>query len=111
MQFAKTLLIGASAMALAIGSAFADDKAKNDPGFNALDTNHDGYLSRAEAKANPELFKQFKAADKNGDGKLSRTEYLRVMTKKDLHTVKDKVSNAIGKGKEPNASTGGTQPK
>ena len=107
MKFASTLLIGASAMALAIGSAFAADKSKNDPGFNALDKNNDGYLSRAEAAANPDLAKQFKAADRNGDGKLSRAEYLRAMTKKDLNTVKEKVS---GK-KDANASAGGTKPK
>jgi Ca2+-binding EF-hand superfamily protein len=107
MKFASTLLIGASAMALAMGSAFAADTAKNDPGFNKLDKNGDGYLSRSEAAANPELAKQFKQADRNGDGKLSRAEYLAVMTKKDLNTVKEKVT---GK-KDANASAGGTKPK
>src|ERR1700682_2544377 len=110
MQLAKTFLIGASAMALVTGSAFADNKAKtDDPGFNALDKNNDGYLSRAEAAGNPELAKQFKAADKDGDGKLSRTEYLRAMTKKDLNTVKEKISG--DKSKEPSSSDGGRKPK
>ena len=79
MRVAKPLLIGASALALAVGYAFAD-KPANDPGFNALDKNNDGYLSR--------------------------TEYLTVMTKKDLHTAKEKVTG----NKDQNAATGGTKP-
>jgi hypothetical protein len=112
MKLAKTLLIAGSALALAAGSAFAADKhdkqakADNDPGFNKLDRNNDGSLSRAEAAKNPYLAKHFKEADKNGDGKLSRTEYLRVMTAKDLSTVKEKVAGK--KDKDSNAGAGGT---
>ena len=107
MRFAKPLVIGASALALAVGYAFAD-KPANDPGFNTLDKNNDGYLSRTEAAANPFLAKNFKKADKNGDGKLSRTEYLSVMTKKDLRSAKEKVSG--NKEQDRNAATGGTKP-
>jgi hypothetical protein len=107
MRVAKTLLIGASALALGVGYAFAD-KPANDPGFNALDKNNDGYLSRTEAAANPYLAKNFKKADKDGDGKLSRTEYLTVMTKKDLRTAKEKVTGT--KDQDRNAATGGTKP-
>jgi Ca2+-binding EF-hand superfamily protein len=91
-----------------MGQAFAD-KAKNDPGFNALDKNNDGYLSRIEAAKNPDLRKNFKQADKNGDGKLSRTEYLTVMTKKDLKSAKDKVAG--NKDKDRNAGTGSSKAK
>ena len=82
------------------------DKAKSDPGFNKLDANNDGYLSRTEASKNPYLVKRFKEADKNGDGKLSRTEYLAVMTKKDLRTAKQKVAGE----KNRNAATGSSKP-
>jgi Ca2+-binding EF-hand superfamily protein len=99
------MLIGGSVLMLAAGYAFADKSAK-DPGFNALDRNHDGYLTRTEAAKNPELLKNFKAADKNGDGKLSRAEYLAVMTKKDLRSAKEKISGH----KDQNAATGGTKP-
>ena len=120
MRIARTMLIGASAIALAMGSAFAaDNKAKsaktdNDPGFNKLDKDHDGYLSRTEAAGNPQLAKRFKEADKDGDGKLSRKEYLTVMTKQDLSKAKQKVSTALDKGKgdkQPSAATGGTKSK
>ncbi len=113
MKLATTILIAASALALATGSALAaakQDRAKNDdPGFNNLDRNHDGSLSRAEAARNPYLAQHFKEADKNGDGKLSRTEYLRVMTAKDLSTVKEKVAGK--KEKESSAGAGGTTSK
>ena len=108
MKFAKAFLLGASALALGMGTAYSADKAaKDDPGFNKLDKNNDGYLSRTEAAKNPYLSKRFKQADKNGDGKLSRTEYLTVMTKKDLSTAKAKVTG----NKDRNAATGSSKSK
>ena len=107
MEFTKTLLAVAAGLALATGTALAD-KPKDDPGFNKLDKNNDGYLSRLEAAKNPYLRKNFKAIDKDGDGKLSRTEYLTAMTKKDLHSAKEKVAGH--KDQDRNASTGSTKP-
>src|SRR6267142_6993227 len=99
MRLTQSLFfIFAAALALAVGASYAadehigKDKSKGDPGFNALDKNNDGYLSRTEAAKNPMLAKNWKQADKNGDGKLSRTEYLAVMTKKDLRSAKEKVT-------------------
>ncbi|WP_337243774.1 hypothetical protein [Luteimonas sp. gir] len=42
--------------------------------FAALDVNGDGYISRAEARANPTLSAEFDAVDSNRDGRLSREE-------------------------------------
>ena len=116
MRLTQSLFfIVAAALALAVGAGYAadehigKDKSKNDPGFNALDKNHDGYLSRTEAAANPALAKKFKEADKNGDGKLSRAEYLAVKGKKDLNTAKEKVSKALDKDKDT-AASGSTKP-
>ena len=111
MRFPKTAITLAAALALAAGGAFGADKGKkeNDPGFNALDKNNDGYLSRTEAAKNPTLAKKFKEADKNGDGKLSRMEYLEPMTKQDASRAKDKVENAMDKNKP--ASSGSTSSK
>jgi hypothetical protein len=110
MTFARLLVLGASALALFGGGAYAADE--KDPGFNALDKDHDGAISRAEAKGNPYLAKHFKEADKNGDGKLSRTEYLTVMAKKDAETVKEKVSGMLNKDKDRSStgSTSGSKP-
>ncbi|HZE60586.1 MAG TPA: EF-hand domain-containing protein [Burkholderiales bacterium] len=104
----------AAALALAVGAGYAadehigKDKSKNDPGFNALDKNHDGYISRTEAAGNPELFKKFKQADKNGDNKLSRMEYLEAMTKQDATTAKNKVERAIDKDDNKPSGAGST---
>ena len=43
--------------------------------FDKLDKNHDGYISRDEAKNASELNTRFTELDTNNDGKLSRDEY------------------------------------
>ena len=122
MRLAQTLFfLVAAALALAVGSAnAADNKAsagatsdkigtdKNDPGFNNLDKNHDGYLSRSEAAGNPTLAKKFKEADRNNDGKLSRSEYLMTMTAQDASTAKKKVQGAMSRDENKQSGAGGT---
>jgi Ca2+-binding EF-hand superfamily protein len=113
MRLAQSLFfLVAAALALAVGTAQAEDKVgkdAKDPGFNALDKDNDGFISRTEAMGNPNLAKKFKEADKNNDGKLSRTEYLAVMTKQDATTAKNKVENAIERKKDKrDAGTGST---
>ena len=132
MKLAQTLFfLVAAALALAVGSAnAADTKAKthskaaagatsdkigtdkNDPGFNVLDKNHDGYLSRTEAARSSTVMKRFKEADSNHDGKLSRTEYLKTMTAQDASTAKKKIEGAMSrKGETPQSGAGGTAKK
>ena len=85
-------------MALALAGAFAlpasaadDTRASTEAGsakhagsaagptrtsrFDELDRNHDGYISRDEAKDAPELNTRYSELDVNNDGKLSRDEY------------------------------------
>ena len=117
MMFAKSVL-AAAAMALACGAAFAaDNDNKHHKGFNDMDKNADGKLTRAEAKGNKELLSRWKEADSNNDGVLTRTEYLKLMAKVDAHKVKEKVSGAPAavkketaeaKRRAPDASTGST---
>ena len=128
MKLAQTLFfLVAAALALAVGSANAADTAKaktdhkasagatsdkigtdkNDPGFNNLDKNHDGYLSRTEAAGNPTLAKKFKDADRNHDGKLSRSEYLMTMTAQDARTAKKKIGSAMDRHDENKQSGAG----
>jgi Ca2+-binding EF-hand superfamily protein len=70
----------------------ANKSRPQNAGFNGLDMNSDGYLTRAEARGDPYLASNFKAADRNNDGKLSRAEYRAVMTKKDVKTAKTRVA-------------------
>jgi Ca2+-binding EF-hand superfamily protein len=135
MKLAQTLFfLVAAALALAVGSVnAADTKAKsetkaehkaaagatsdkigtdkNDPGFNKLDKNDDGYLSKSEAAKSPTVAKRFQQADRNHDGKLSRAEYLMTMTAKDASTAKKKVENAMDRHNGQSSSAGGTTSK
>ncbi|WP_369934055.1 EF-hand domain-containing protein [Xanthomonas tesorieronis] len=42
--------------------------------FDALDSDHDGYISRSEAQANPALADEFDALDPQRRGRLSREQ-------------------------------------
>ncbi len=44
-------------------------------GWNDLDTDKDGAISKAESSANPGLSQIFNQADGDGDGKLTQVEY------------------------------------
>jgi Ca2+-binding EF-hand superfamily protein len=81
-----------AALALGAGAVQAADNQK--AGFDALDKDNDGHLSRAEAAGNKRLLKGFDVADKNNDGKLNRAEYLAA-------TGKRKVRDAVNKPSDP----------
>jgi hypothetical protein len=94
MKLARHALV-ASALTLAFGVVYADEK-----GFNDMDKDRDGRLTRAEAAGNKTLLGKWKDADKNGDGVVTRAEYLAVMARQDFNTVKEKVT-----GKDSNKQT------
>ena len=63
------------AMLLVSGAALAID-AENFPAFKAVDTDHNGLLSREEIQvAIPEVLAVFSRADANADGQLTPAEY------------------------------------
>jgi hypothetical protein len=109
MKLAKPFLV-ASALALAFGAYAADDKqaAKDpEPGFNALDANNDGKLTRAEAAKDKSLAAKWKEADRNNDGSLTRAEYLMVKGKKDIGRAADAVKDAVSSD-DKSSSAGAT---
>jgi Ca2+-binding EF-hand superfamily protein len=101
MKPAPTIILAIAA--ITIGLAYAADD-KKEPGFNVLDKNNDGYLTRTEAAGDSGLAKKFKDVDRNGDGKISRAEYLAVKTRQDVNTAKNKVEKALEKDDKPAAS-------
>ncbi len=126
MKLTKALVLGAS-MALAIGSAYAADTAKDkkdqpvmgkagnatrsdDSTFAKLDKNKDGYISKAEAVGDSKLTKDFASFDLNHDGKLNRAEYLAAAAKEDTGKLVDKASDKIN-NKDDKASTGSSTSK
>ena len=62
--------------------------------FVALDRNRDGYISKVEALANPEVHKRFAAFDRDRDGRLSEAEYAAVMEDNDKRIFDDSIITA-----------------
>lgn len=119
MKVARSVL-AASALALACG-AFAKDEAKEQKGFNEIDKNADGYITKQEARTagRKDLIERWKQADSDNDGKLSRTEYLKLMAKDDANKVGEQVSkvpDAVKKEADqaqrraPESASGSTTP-
>ncbi|HEV8107545.1 MAG TPA: BON domain-containing protein [Burkholderiales bacterium] len=62
--------------------------------FLALDRNRDGYISKVEALANPEIHKRFAAFDADKDGRLSEAEYTSAMEDNETRILQDSVITA-----------------
>ncbi|MEO5809821.1 MAG: EF-hand domain-containing protein [Sphingomicrobium sp.] len=94
LAFGAILLITASGGALAANSAKTTAKAQPTVSarFAALDTNKDGFLSRAELKAGKA--NSYIRADTNHDGKVSLAELTRRMAPKPVRVAHAKVVKA-----------------
>jgi len=62
--------------------------------FVALDRNRDGYISKVEALANPEVHKRFAAFDQDRDGLLSEAEYAAAMDDNEKRVLSDAIITA-----------------
>jgi osmotically-inducible protein OsmY len=63
-------------------------------GFSALDRNQDGYLSRLEVAADPEIAKRFAQFDADRDRRMSQAEYLAAREDNERRTQRDAVLTA-----------------
>jgi hypothetical protein len=95
------LLPAAIALALAGPLHAAGDV----PGFNEMDKNSDGQLTRSEAQGSPKLADQFAQVDDDSDGSLSRAEYLAIMGRQDLFNLRENLAEFLEpEGKAPLAA-------
>ena len=62
--------------------------------FVTLDRNRDGYISKVEALANPEVQKRFAAFDQDRDGRLSEAEYAAAMEDNEKRILSDSIITA-----------------
>lgn len=98
--FITTVLMLASAAALAQASGETPALPGPRADFVALDRNRDGYISKVEALANQEVHKRFASFDVDKDGRLSEAEYAMAMEdnqKRILHdsTITARVKAAL----------------
>jgi hypothetical protein len=94
MKPALIALTGFTSLALLASPAYAADK-DDPPGFNELDRDNDGQITRSEAARNATLAKRFGEADGDKDGKVTRAEYLKVMAAKDFNALRENTAEAI----------------
>ena len=78
--------------------------------FEALDQNHDGFISRDEAKDASELNTRFTELDANNDGKLSRDEYNAISKSARGATGSTSASGKQSKAGAPDKGPGAQEP-
>ena len=74
MKF-KVILILVGLVLLPLSVAAADYSPATHERFMRLDTNHDGYISQDEAKADSQLSQEWKTVDTNNTGKIDESEF------------------------------------
>jgi|KBSSwiStaDraftv2_1062776.scaffolds.fasta_scaffold1555415_1 hypothetical protein len=124
MNYRNTLIAAAMAALVPIAGSTAlagdHDKMKSGASFDALDTNRDGRISRAEASADSKI--SFAQADTNGDGYLDNMEYAKAKKMKSGDTSSEDSTSpqpqsqspypndASGQQNDPAADPSATEP-
>lgn len=88
-------LSSGSLQAFALDSVMDANQTANTTAFKALDTDHNGTLSKSEAKKEKLFAKNFAAADKNNDGTLDEQEYTDYKSQAEQKNVKRVVSDSV----------------
>lgn len=110
MKLVRIPLLAALGLGLAFGTAQAADSASKDSkGFNELDKDDNGALSRSEAAGKPELLARFKDVDGDGNGELSHFEYLQGKAKDDFRSLREKAADFIEPNDKSPASRGSSK--
>lgn len=65
---------------LVIGASFTASALDVKQRFDHLDTNKDGFLTRAELEPQPQLLKNFSIWDQNQDNRISLLEFKQFLT-------------------------------
>jgi len=84
----KTLVI-AAAIALLSPAAWAQKSPSGNTGFDGLDKNRDGYLSKEEVAGDKELAKRFAKFDANKDGRWTLDDFIKAHKDNDERITAD----------------------
>ena len=97
----------AVAAALAFGTA--QGAARDLPGFNEMDKNDYGALTKAEAAGNPELLARYNEVDEDGNGNLTRYEYMKSLAKEEFRSLRERVADWVDPGDKAGSSAGSSK--
>lgn len=84
----KRLMITASIVLLS-STAWAQKSPSGNTGFDGLDKNRDGYLSKEEVAADKEMAKRFAKFDGNKDGRWTLDDYIKAHKDNDERITAD----------------------
>jgi len=101
----NTVKPAAALAAVAASISVYAQEPGSDARFQRLDTNSDGYVSRAEGKDAEELNTRFSELDVNNDGKLSREEYA-TLEREARETAAKKAGEQQQASRRPSAAGG-----
>lgn len=107
MRNSKTLIaVAVAALIPFAGTAFAgegkDKAGHSSAGFDALDTNRDGRISKVEAAADSKIM--FSTADANGDGYLDSKEFKGSKSGSDMPTSQPQSSSMPDSTDQPDTT-------
>jgi hyperosmotically inducible protein len=88
-------VLAAAWVGAASGACAAEANAPVNPDFSRLDANHDGYLSREEAKPLRGFDQAFSEADDNRDGKLDAAEFTKAQSIHDREAAGQYVEDSV----------------
>jgi osmotically-inducible protein OsmY len=84
----KRLVLAASIVLLA-SAAWAQKSPSGNTGFDGLDKNRDGYLSKEEIAGDKEMAKRFAKFDGNNDGRWTLDDYIKAHKDNDARITAD----------------------
>lgn len=84
----KRIVIAGSIMLFA-ATAWAQKSPTGNAGFDGLDKNRDGYLSKEELAGDKEMAKRFAKFDRNKDGRWTQDDYIKAHKDNDARIAAD----------------------
>jgi hypothetical protein len=82
-------LVASALIALFATAAWAQKHPSGNPGFDSLDKNRDGFLSKEEIAGNKELAKRYARFDADKDGRWNVDEYIKAYRDNDERALAD----------------------